>query len=365
MKIYRVGGYVRDKLLGIPASDCDYVVIGSTPAAMKTLGYIQVGKSFPVFLHPKTKEEYALARKEKKTGNSHTAFAVDFGPEISLEEDLFRRDLTINAIAEDMDNSELIDPFGGIKDLNKNIIRHVSVAFSEDPLRILRVARFVAKLNFKVAPETMALMQKMSRLDDIKTISRERIMNELESALNCQYSSKFFITLAECHCLHIFFPTLAKLNQINDWQKFLHQFDSATTKINKYILLGMLYLEHGYVANLKELSLNKSIISDIQHIALLSSLEIDNSSEKILATFKKLNLWRNQTGFNELLEKFNHFLLSTEQQTAKITLIQNLAIKLLNLNIMSLVETFSGPQLIVEIHQLQITEIEKFKGALT
>lgn len=362
MKIYRVGGYVRDRLLGIRASDCDYVVIGSTPSEMKSLGYIQVGKSFPVFLHPKTKEEYALARKEKKTGLSHNEFAVDFAPEITLEEDLFRRDLTINAIAEDITTGELIDPFGGIQDIKQQIIRHVSAAFIEDPLRILRVARFAAKLNFSVAPATIKLMSEMTELQDIKTISRERIINELDKALDCPFSQHFFTTLIDCKALSIFFPTLALISQTKIWNIYLEQITTVNSKIDKYVLLGMLYIENGYQHNLNELTLSKQIIRSIQHIALLNNFALDNSAEQILSLFKKLNLWRNQSGFIDLLQLFNSYLVNTQQPTDIITTINKLAIQLLKINITPLIEQFAGIDLISKINQLQIDAINKFKG---
>src|ERR1700716_1563227 len=160
MKIYAVGGAVRDELLGLPVKDRDYVVVGATPDEMLELGYQQVGKDFPVFLHPETHEEYALARTERKTARGYHGFEFDAAPDVTLEQDLARRDLTINAIARD-DDGTLIDPFNGAEDLSAGILRHVSAAFAEDPVRILRVARFAARFGFAVAPETMHLMHAM------------------------------------------------------------------------------------------------------------------------------------------------------------------------------------------------------------
>ncbi len=174
MKIYRVGGAVRDKLLGIPVKDTDWVVVGATPEEMIRLGYRPVGRHFPVFLHPETREEYALARTERKTGTGYHGFEFHTTPDISLEQDLERRDLTINAMAED-DHGVLIDPFNGRADLEQGLLRHVSPAFAEDPLRVLRVARFAAHLGFKVHNDTLALMKSLSNADELLSLSPERV----------------------------------------------------------------------------------------------------------------------------------------------------------------------------------------------
>src|SRR3989475_12240278 len=160
MKIYRVGGSVRDELLGRAVADHDYVVVGATPEAMQALGFRPVGRDFPVFLHPQTHEEYALARTERKSGRGYHGFTVHAAPEVTLEDDLKRRDLTINAMAKAEDGT-LIDPFGGRRDLKEGVLRHVSQAFAEDPVRLLRAARFAARLGFRAADETMALMKAM------------------------------------------------------------------------------------------------------------------------------------------------------------------------------------------------------------
>ncbi|MBJ7537012.1 tRNA nucleotidyltransferase [Marinomonas transparens] len=207
-QIYLVGGAVRDTLLGLDVIDHDWVVTGAVPEQLEQQGFQQVGKQFPVFLHPKSKEEYALARKEKKQGEGYTGFICDFSPDISLEEDLARRDLTINAIAKTSDNV-LIDPFNGQGDLKNRLLRHVSLAFIEDPLRVLRVARFAARFQefgFKVAPETMALMQTISASEELATLSAERIWKELEKALNTQHADVFFRVLEEANALGKLFP---------------------------------------------------------------------------------------------------------------------------------------------------------------
>jgi tRNA nucleotidyltransferase (CCA-adding enzyme) len=207
-QVYLVGGAVRDALLELPVTDHDWVVTGAIPEQLEQQGFQQVGKQFPVFLHPKNKEEYALARKEKKQGEGYTGFICDFSPDISLEEDLERRDLTINAIAQDK-NGTLIDPFNGQKDLHDRVFRHVSNAFIEDPLRVLRVARFAARFHhfgFSIAPETMRLMQAISASGELSSLSAERIWKELEKALNTQNSNAFFSVLKQANALEKLFP---------------------------------------------------------------------------------------------------------------------------------------------------------------
>lgn len=196
MQVYLVGGAVRDHLLGIADADRDYVVVGSTPEEMLSLGYQQVGHDFPVFLHPQSKEEYALARTERKSGHGYHGFICDFSPDTTLEEDLERRDLTINAIAQD-DKGKLIDPYHGIDDLHERILRHVSPAFVEDPLRVLRVARFAARFNhlgFKVAPETLDLMKEISASGELETLTPERVWTEMQKAL-CTPNPEIFIEI--------------------------------------------------------------------------------------------------------------------------------------------------------------------------
>lgn len=195
MTIYLVGGAVRDHYLGLPVGDRDWVVVGATPAMLLAQGYQQVGRDFPVFLHPKTGEEYALARLERKTGQGHQAFAFDITPTVTLEEDLLRRDLTINAMAQD-DAGNLIDPFHGQQDCDAKCLRHVSMAFSEDPLRCLRVARFAAQLpGFTVHPETLTLMQGMVAENDLATLSKPRVWQEWLKALQCQDFAAFLQVL--------------------------------------------------------------------------------------------------------------------------------------------------------------------------
>lgn len=213
MQIYLVGGAVRDQLLGLPVSDRDWVVVGATPDDLIKLGFQQVGKDFPVFLHPKTREEYALARTERKTGVGYTGFSCYAAPDVTIEEDLLRRDLTINAIAQTEDG-QLIDPFQGEQDIKNRLLRHVSVAFTEDPLRILRVARFAAQLakqKFTIANETQSLMKKMVYNHELSTISAERVWSETEKALQSSAPEIYFHILRDCGALAILFPEINQL----------------------------------------------------------------------------------------------------------------------------------------------------------
>lgn len=213
MKAYIVGGAVRDKLLGLPVRDRDWVVVGATAEEMKARGFIQVGRDFPVFLHPETHEQYALARTERKVGPGYKGFQVHASPDVRLEDDLRRRDLTINAMAETADG-ELIDPFGGAEDLRRRLLRHVSPAFAEDPVRILRVARFAARfapLGFRVAEESMALMRQMVETGEVDALVPERVWQEMERALAEPRPTEFFLVLRACGALARLFPEIDRL----------------------------------------------------------------------------------------------------------------------------------------------------------
>ena len=206
MKIYRVGGAVRDALLGLPVRDHDWVVVGATPEALTAEGYLPVGKDFPVFLHPKTREEYALARTERKTAQGYHGFAVHAAPDVTLEEDLARRDLTINAIAQDADGV-LTDPYGGQRDIAARVLRHVTSAFAEDPVRILRVARFAARFtDFSIAPETMQLMRDMVAGGEVDALVPERVWQELARGLMERQPSRMFEVLRDCGALTKLLP---------------------------------------------------------------------------------------------------------------------------------------------------------------
>lgn len=226
MQTYLVGGAVRDKLLGLPVKDRDWVVVGATPGQMLELGYKPVGKDFPVFLHPDTKEEYALARTERKSGKGYKGFSFHTDPDVTLEEDLQRRDLSINAMAED-EAGNLIDPYNGSADIRSKQLRHVSPAFNEDPLRVLRVARFAATLGFKVAPETMDLLKQMSSSGELEALVPERVWTETEKALAGRYPGRYILVLRACQALAVLFPELERLFGIPQPAKYHPEIDSG------------------------------------------------------------------------------------------------------------------------------------------
>ncbi|KAA1175893.1 multifunctional CCA tRNA nucleotidyl transferase/2'3'-cyclic phosphodiesterase/2'nucleotidase/phosphatase [Marinobacter salinexigens] len=211
MQTYLVGGAVRDKLLGLDVEDRDWVVVGATPEEMLQKGFKQVGADFPVFLHPRTREEYALARTERKQGRGYHGFSVYSAPDVTLEEDLKRRDLTINAMAMD-EQDQLVDPFDGKGDIERRLLRHVSDAFAEDPLRILRTARFAARfqpLGFRVSPETMQMMRSMVSEGEVNHLVSERVWQEIQRALNEKEPGTFFEVLQDCGALQVLIPELA------------------------------------------------------------------------------------------------------------------------------------------------------------
>lgn len=362
LQIYRVGGYIRDKLLGLNPHDCDYVVVGSTAEEMLKRGFIQVGRAFPVFLHPKTREEYALARCEKKISHGHTGFLVHAHPSVTLEEDLKRRDITINAIAESFDG-ELIDPYGGLQDLHNHIIRHVSEAFTEDPLRILRIARFVAKLNFSVAPETKSLIQEMALKNDIYTISRERIIEELTKALEYTNSHLFFITLRDVNCLDKFFPSIAKIMENhNSWQKLISLMQEACDAQTKLFYLGMLYHENSLNNNFYEFTNSNKVIDIINKSITLNTLDITQQTElDILGKFKQLDIWRNYARFEEIFYYLTLYTLKSGISVDKIKLSAQLASILHAVDLKPIITISDKQNIAMQIKQHYVTIINKFQ----
>ena len=229
MKTYLVGGAVRDRLLGLVPGDHDHVVVGETQASMEAAGFKAVGKDFPVFLHPQTGEEYALARTERKSGRGYRGFVVDADPSVTLEDDLQRRDFTINAIAQDEDGG-LVDPYGGARDLQARVLRHVGPAFSEDPLRVLRAARFMARfagMGFTVAPETMALMRAMAQSGELADLTPERVWQELRRALASATPSAFIRTLHEADALRAVLPEVEALYGVPQRAEFHPEVDTG------------------------------------------------------------------------------------------------------------------------------------------
>ncbi|HGF0767956.1 TPA: multifunctional CCA addition/repair protein [Kluyvera georgiana] len=242
MKSYLVGGAVRDRLLGLPIKDKDWVVVGATPQQMLDAGYQQVGRDFPVFLHPDSHEEYALARTERKSGSGYTGFTCYAAPDVTLEQDLLRRDLTVNALAEDSDGT-IIDPYGGQCDLQQRILRHVSPAFAEDPLRVLRVARFAARyahLSFRIADETLALMREMADAGELAHLTPERVWKETESALGTRNPQVFFQTLRDCGALKVLFPEIDALFGVPAPEKWHPEIDTGVHTLMTVSMAAML-----------------------------------------------------------------------------------------------------------------------------
>jgi tRNA nucleotidyltransferase (CCA-adding enzyme) len=210
MKTYLVGGSVRDEILGLPVTDHDYVVVGISPEEMVRLGFRPVGKDFPVFLHPQSQEQYALARTERKVSRGYKGFEVYASPEVTLQEDLARRDLTINAIAKD-EHGSIIDPFGGVADLEAGVLRHIGPAFTEDPVRVLRTARFAARFGFHIAPETLALMNEMVHNGEVDALVPERVWQEFARGLMEHHPSRMFYALRDCGALTRIMPEVDAL----------------------------------------------------------------------------------------------------------------------------------------------------------
>jgi len=290
MKIYLVGGAIRDKILGIPVNDKDYLVVGSTPDEMVKLGYKPIGKNFPVFIHPKTKEEYALARTERKIGKGYHGFKFYTSPDVTLEEDLKRRDITINAIAEDEDGN-IYDPFNGKDDINNKIIRHVSEAFIEDPLRVLRVARFTAlDSQFKVQPETLALMKKMVSSGELKSLSVERVVAEITKGLEGENPDIMLHYLCKCGALNELLPGL---NPNSDSSRDFVSLGLAMKEAPNYLKAEskiIMLLLIPYFGKYYQSETNKGWIE--QEIYLLKHLKISSLYLKIFNSIKneELNL---------------------------------------------------------------------------
>ncbi|MDF3020294.1 MAG: tRNA nucleotidyltransferase [Steroidobacteraceae bacterium] len=233
MQVYLVGGAVRDRLLGREVTERDWVVVGATPAELERAGYIPVGRDFPVFLHPKTKEEHALARTERKVGPGYRGFTTEFSPDVTLEDDLRRRDLTVNAMAQD-DSGRIIDPHGGQADIEARLLRHVSPAFTEDPVRILRVARFAARyapLGFRVADETLELMRRMVADGEADSLVAERVWTETEKALGESRPDVFIQVLRDCGALRVVYPELDALFGVPQPDKWHPEVDTGVHQL--------------------------------------------------------------------------------------------------------------------------------------
>ena len=339
MKIYLVGGAVRDSLLNLPIKDKDYMVVGATPEQMQQLGYRQVGKDFPVFLHPKTQQEYALARTERKVGLGYGGFSCYASPDVTLEQDLLRRDLTINAIAQD-EEGNLYDPYNGVADIQARQLRHVSTAFAEDPLRVLRVARFAARfhsLGFKIAKETMSLMQHMSQTEELTALTPERVWQEVDKSLGGPNTEIFFQVLRQCGALKILFPEIDALFGIPQPEKWHPEIDTGLHTLmvltqatlltqDKAVRFAALVHDlgkalspkehwpkhHGHgqkgLPVIKKLCERLRVPNEYRDLALLVSDQHQNvhqafelRAETIVKVFDKADFWRKPERLNQLL----------------------------------------------------------------
>jgi len=309
MKIYLVGGAVRDKLLKKiyknkfkkNGHENDWVVIGSSPEEMIKLNFIPVGKDFPVFLHPKTHEEYALARTERKTAKGYTGFVFHTSPNIRLEDDLKRRDLTINAIAMSQEG-EIIDPYHGQQDLKNKTLRHISNAFCEDPVRILRIARFMARfssLHFTIAPETKSLMKKMIKLGEVDALVKDRVWQETQKALAEKSAEIFFDVLKQCGALNILYPALSHC----DFSKIKLRFQHSLLNFAKLSL----YLSNQEIQSLCQ---QYPIPVEFKELAILANKfgqmfdQKKLTSAHILELLEKTDAYRRKSRFNLLLTLF-------------------------------------------------------------
>lgn len=332
MQVYLVGGAVRDALLNRKVVERDYVVVGATPEEMLSQGFTQVGKDFPVFLHPKTQEEYALARTERKSGKGYTGFVCDASSSVTLEEDLLRRDLTVNAIAQD-NYGKLIDPYGGKKDLENRVLRHVSEAFSEDPLRVFRVARFATRyayLGFTIATETMALMQSMAQSGELSTLSAERVWQETKRSLLEKTPHVFFTVLNQAHGLNDWFTelesnldtALATLKTAVDLEKAKNESfvkdtgsetplpNSSNSETARLITRFTALLTHLNEEEAKQLCNRLKVQNQVSEIVSLACkfkgflLNAQNSPADLLALFNGCDAWRREERFTLLLSAF-------------------------------------------------------------
>ncbi len=307
MQTYLVGGAVRDQLLQLPVHERDWVVVGATAQQLLDQGYQGVGKDFPVFLHPRTKEEYALARTERKNGKGYTGFDCYASPDVTLEQDLMRRDLTINAIAQDA-QGHLIDPYHGQDDLQKKILRHVSPAFTEDPLRVLRLARFLARfanLGFSICDETISLATDISQSGELETIAAERIWRELEKTLHTQTPSAFFLALDQVKASDCLIPELKNLDK-----ETLSKLDSAcSTKCPPAICFAVLFANKDKQQTQNLCDRLKTPKEFTQLASLVS--QWSNGSPDNLTSDDALNLLENTDAFRRP-DRFDHFLQCCE-----------------------------------------------------
>lgn len=366
MKIYLVGGAVRDKLLGLPVKEKDWVVVGASEDDMLKQGYQRVGKEFPVFLHPKTRDEYALARMERKTAPGYKGFKFDASPNVTLEEDLIRRDLTINAMAEDEDGN-LYDPYHGKADLDKKILRHVSAAFKEDPVRILRIGRFLARyaaLGFTVADETNELMKEMVRAGEVNALVAERVWKELERALGESNPEKFFAVLEKCHALAVLFPGLNMNGRGID-----ALIAAATFSPDPAVRLAALLHDYGDELNsLNALCKRYRIPNHHQQLAKLVALHFATAAsvkslqpDQIVDLFARLDIYRREQRFEDFLLACQAVAMAKSDKDFDIDWLHGCADAVNAVSVQKIIkEGYEGTELAARIREERIKAISAF-----
>lgn len=377
MKIYLVGGAVRDQLLGVPIKERDYVVVGATVDEMLRLGYRLVGKEFPVFLHPKTNEEYALARMERKIKPGYKGFEVDTSPHVTLIEDLKRRDLTINAMAIDLATNQLIDPYGGQQDIQTKTLRHVSSAFGEDPVRILRIGRFLARyahLGFHVHAETIQLMKQMVARGEADALVAERVFKELKRALLEPDPEEFFSVLAQCDALKILFPYL-KIDGpgMNALQLSAHHHDNSMIR---FTVLLHAYPETFHGAERTPALTQKEAIVELcnryrapnayRELAILFALHHETalkaqqlSAPEILKLFSAIDIFRRKVRFKNFVAALE-MIATAKQIPFDATWFQNCAHTIANINVQALIASgYTGTALAKKLTEVRLTKIKQ------
>ena len=370
MKIYLVGGAVRDQLLGFPVHERDWVVVGATTEEMQNAGFQPADTDFPVFIHPKTGEEYALARTEKKTGAGYKGFTTDSHPTITLKQDLARRDLTINALVED-ESGQLIDYFQGQRDLNARQLRHITPAFVEDPVRVLRVARFAAHLGalgFEVAPDTQALMVQMAQSDDLQNLRPERIWREMRKALLEPQPSRFFDVLFQCGALTALIPELATAIKENDTDSIPFIALYRVTKQSNSLAVRFATVMYpaakevgsveAFCSGLRAEKECSDLLCMVVHLGSAFAASADAEAKSLLALLEKAKAQQHA-------ERFQNFLLVCEAlwpDVAKSAL-QQLKLALAGMNDIVpndlLTEGYQGPELGAELTRRRIQAIIK------
>lgn len=360
MQVYLVGGAVRDELLSLPVKDRDWVVVGATPSQMEQQGFRPVGKDFPVFLHPKTQEEYALARTERKQGKGYKGFTVIASPQVTLEEDLLRRDLTVNAMAQDIEG-KIYDPYGGRQDIKNKLLRAVSGAFSEDPLRVLRTARFAARfahLGFSIEASTLDKMQQLTLSGELTDLTAERVWIEVEKALASQTPSVFFNVLAQLGAVEKLWPPLAiQLTKNPDCLTWL---DKAAEQKNMTLPQRLALMGWGaepefaeqlakYLKLPKEYQKHLKALLIIQNQPALQSLQ----AEEVMTLFDQLDAWRQPELFNATLE-----LMALVQATKAAEKLKTRLVMARKINAAALVaQGIKGPEVGNALRKLRLEKL--------